>query len=99
MLVDYIYVDMQTLPEIVKLFEVALRFTDLSQLPNIYIVKSILQFFNDFSNEYKNNFSLSMQVMQFCFNYIDNKDLQSISADIFRVVTASMKQAIPQEFF
>ena len=96
---DYLYFDRNTLPEILHIFGICLRFTDLSELPNIFIVKSIFRFMHDFAAECKFNIDLSIQVIRFCFHYIDNPDVQSMCADTFYVVSNTLKVQMSTEVF
>jgi hypothetical protein len=54
---------------------------------------------NDFSNEYRTNVSLSLEVVRYCFIFISNPELQGLSADVFNVVTSSLRLPVPLTTF
>jgi hypothetical protein len=98
-LVDYLYISESSRPEIRKLFELALRFTDVSELPNVFIVKTVLQFMNEFSSEVKNDPDLAVRVLSFCFKHFLDQELLPLASDLFYATANSLKVPLRIEIY
>lgn len=98
-LVDYLYCDKNTVKEILRVYEIALKFRNLQELPNIFVVKTILLFMSTFSSEYKYNLELAKEVLRYCFSFIHHPELQSLSSEVFFGLSNSLEVPLPLSDF
>ena len=98
-LVDYLYCDKHSVNEILQVYEIALKFTNLDELPNILVIKTILLFMNTFSSEYKYNLELAKQILRYCFLFIRNTELQSLASEVFFGLSNALEMPLPLSDF
>lgn len=85
--------------EILQVYEIALKFTNLDELPNIFVIKTILLFMNTFSSEYKYNLELAKQILRYCFLFIRNTELQSLASEVFFGLSNALEMPLPLSDF
>ena len=96
---DYLYYNSNSVPEVLALFRIALRFTNLEELPNVFVIKTVLLFMSQFSTEYKHNLQLAVEVLQYCFLFMKNQELQILASDVFYLISSSLQVSLPLKTF
>lgn len=96
---DYLYCSRNSVPEVLELFKIALQFTNLEELPNVFVIKTVLLFMSHFSTEYKHNLELSLGALQYCFRFMKNQELQLLASDVFYLISSSLQLPLSVETF